>query len=274
MGSVFGKESVKEPPFEVLLERNTGKTPYELRKYGTRYGASVEYSAADTSTPFGILAKYIGVFGAPQNSGSTSIAMTAPVVMEDEGTTAAPTSIAMTAPVVMENDGKTKKMMFMLPVEYDDMSKIPKPTNPMVHVEEIPSEIGAVYRYNGSYNNKVNREKARMMGAQLLSDGVPGLTEDYVLGNFQFWGYNPPFTIPYFKRNEIWLRLNDEQANYLIDKFPGGGLKGGSSLSSSSSSSRTMSGGSVFALGLCGLIVGAYAVGFISKSRSSQYRRV
>jgi len=265
MGSVFGKESVKEPPFEVLLERNTGKTPYELRKYGTRYGASVEYSANDTSTPFGILAKYIGVFGTPQNSGSTSIAMTAPVVMEDEGTT--PTSIAMTAPVVMENDGKMKKMMFMLPIEYDDMSKIPKPTNPMVHIEEILSEIGAVYRYNGNYNNKVNREKARMMGMQLLSDDVPGLTEDYVLSNFQFWGYNPPFTIPYFRRNEIWLKLNDEQANYLIEKFPGGGLKGGSS------SSRTMSGGAMFTLGLCGLVVGAYAIGFISKSRS-QYRRV
>ncbi|KAL3816160.1 hypothetical protein ACHAXA_001647 [Cyclostephanos tholiformis] len=263
MGSVFGKESVKEPPFEVLLERNTGKTGYELRKYGTRFGASVEYSADDTSSPFGILAKYIGVFGTPQNSGSTSIAMTAPVVMENEG----PTSIAMTAPVVMGSDGEMKKMMFMLPAEYDDMSKIPKPTNPIVHIEEIPPEIGAVYRYNGLYNNKINREKARMMGMQLMADDVPGITEDFVLNNFQFWGYNPPFTIPYFRRNEIWVKLNDEQANYLIEKFPGGRLRGGSS------SSNMMSGRAMYTLGLCGLVVGAYAVGFIFKSKS-QYRRL
>ena len=265
MGSVFGKESVKEPPYEVLLERKTGKTPYELRKYGTRYAASVEYvSADDTSTPFMTLAKYIGVFGAPQNEGSTSIAMTAPVVMEQE-----PTAIAMTAPVVMETDGTSKKMMFMLPVEYDDMSKIPKPTNPVVRIEEIPSEVGAVYRYNGSFNAKINRKKAQVLGAQLMSDEVPGMTEEFVLENFQFWGYNPPFTIPYFKRNEVWLKLNDGQVNYLKEKFPNpseGKLRGGSSYSG-------MNGKTKFTLGLCGLVVGAYAVGFIFRSRT-QYRRL
>ncbi|KAL3785409.1 hypothetical protein ACHAW5_010374 [Stephanodiscus triporus] len=264
MGSVFGKETVKEPPFEVILQRNTGKTPYELRKYGTRYAASVEYASDDTSTPFGTLAKYIGVFGTPQNEGSTSIAMTAPVVMEQE-----PTAIAMTAPVVMESDGKMKKMMFMLPVEYDDLAKIPKPTNPAVHIEEIPSEVGAVHRYNGIFNTKINREKAKEMGAQLISDQVPGITEEFVLENFQFWGYNPPFTIPYFRRNEVWLKLNDEQVNYLKDKFPNtseGRLRGGSS-------SASMNGRTMFTFGFCGLVVGAFAVGFIFRSKS-QYRRL
>ena len=76
MGTVFGKESVKEPPFEVQLKRNDVKTSYELRKYGERFAASVEYSAkGDTSSPFRTLARYIGVFGTPENEGSTSIAM-------------------------------------------------------------------------------------------------------------------------------------------------------------------------------------------------------
>ena len=76
MGTVFGKESVKEPPFELQLKRNDVKTSYELRKYGERYAASVEYSAnGDTSSPFRTLARYIGVFGTPENEGSTSIAM-------------------------------------------------------------------------------------------------------------------------------------------------------------------------------------------------------
>lgn len=269
MGSVFGKETVKEPPFEVVLERKSAKTTYELRKYGERFAASVEYdNANDTGSPFRTLAGYIGVFGTPQNEGSTSIAMTAPVVMEQDSKRGGPEAIAMTAPVVMEGDGKTKKMMFMLPEEYDDMSKIPKPTNSAVHIEEIPSEIGAVHRYNGKFNDEINRQVAKELGEQLMSDGVPSITEDYVMENFQFWGYNPPFTIPAFRRNEVWVKLNDEQVNYLKEKFPAageGGLLGGSA--------STMRGRTMFSLGVCGLAVGAYAVGMVLRSRS-QYRRL
>lgn len=271
---VFGKETVEEPPFDVLLQRKgNAKIPYELRKYGERYAASVTYAnrGDDNNSPFRTLARYIGVFGTPENEGSTSIAMTAPVVMEQDDSKNTPEAIAMTAPVVMENtdDGSgMKKMMFMLPVEYDDMSKIPKPTNPNVHIEEIPSEIGVVHRYNGKFNNEINRQVAKELGAQLISDGVEGITEDYVMEHFQFWGYNPPFTIPYFRRNEVWLKLNDDQVTYLKDKFPmtEGGLKGGSGTS-------TMKGRTMFSLGVCGLVVGAYAVGFLFRSRT-QYRRL
>jgi hypothetical protein len=272
MGSVFGKESVKEPPFDILLQRKNIKTTYELRQYGERFAASVTYASGDdTSSPFGTLAKYIGVFGTAQNEGSTSIAMTAPVIMEQDGTKK-PESIAMTAPVVMENteDGKMKKMMFMLPAEYDDLSKIPKPTNPAVHIEEIPSEVGAVHRYNGKYNDESNRQVAKELGDQLMQDGVAGITEEYVMDNFQFWGYNPPFTLPYFRRNEIWLKLNDEQVKYLKETFSStsegeGRLVGGSS--------STMKRKTMFGLGACGLVLGVYAVGYLSRSRS-QYRKL
>lgn len=287
MGTIFGKESVKEPPYEVILERTTNvQTPYELRKYATRYAASVEYSDDENnnnggrSDGFRTLARYIGVFGTPQNEGNTSIAMTAPVVMEDDNDTHKknkPTSIAMTAPVVMEdhrgndgNGGGMKKMMFMLPEEYDDIAKIPKPINPAVHIERIPSETGAVHRYNGNFNSKLNTAMAKKLGEQLLSDGLVDITEKYVVDNFQFWGYNPPFTIPYFRRNEVWLKLNKEQVDFLKETFPptlseGGG---GGQYAKKMTSKKTM-----ISLGLCGLVLGAYAVGLAYRSRS-QYRRL
>ena len=276
MGSVFGKESVKEPPFEVLLERTNAKTGYEIRQYGERFAASVTYPAGgndDTGSPFRTLARYIGVFGTPENEGSTSIAMTAPVVMEKDGAAAAaPESIAMTAPVVMENsagDDGMKKMMFMLPSEYDAMDKIPKPTNPSVHIEELPKEVGVVHRYNGSMDNARNKKVAEALGSQLMEDGVAGITEEYVMDNFQFWGYNPPFCLPYFRRNEVWLKLNDDQVSYLKDKFPASNsearLVGGSP--------SGMKGSTKFALASCGLVLGAYAVGIVLKSRT-QYRRL
>ena len=106
MGSVFGKETVPEPSFEVLLERNNDHvhTSYEIRKYGERFAATCLYNADDDednmSSPFRALAGYIGVFGKPQNEGHESISMTAPVVIHQGGGTEG-TQIAMTAPVVV-----------------------------------------------------------------------------------------------------------------------------------------------------------------------------
>jgi hypothetical protein len=95
--------------------------------------------------------------------------MSASVVMEQE-----PTATAMTAPVVTEKNGTTKTMMFMLPMEYNDMSKISKPTNPVLHIKEIPLEVGAVYWCNGSFDAKVNCKRAQELGAQLMSDEEQG----------------------------------------------------------------------------------------------------
>lgn len=152
----------------------------------------------------------------------TKIAMTAPVVMENSNNKG--TQIAMTAPVVMENsndeNSNNKKMMFMLPVEYDSMDKIPKPVNPSVHIEEIPSQTGVVHVYNGRWGEARNKELAKILAEQLIQDGVPDMTEEYVLDNFQFWGYNPPFTLPYFRRNEIWVKLESQaQVDYLVNTF-------------------------------------------------------
>ena len=36
---------------------------------------------------------------------------------------------------------------------------------------------------------------------------------------YEFWGYNPPFTLPMFRRNEIWIQLDTDQVDYLINKF-------------------------------------------------------
>ena len=282
MGSIFGKQSVKEPPYEVLFRRTTGNnvdvaTPYELRKYATRYAAMVEYNSTSTSEPFRILAKYIGVFGTPQNEGKTNIAMTAPVVMEDS-TTQGPTPIAMTAPVVMENNATSssgmKKMMFMLPEEFNDLSKIPTPTNPAVQILQLPSEIGAVHTYNGQYNTAINEEKAQHLGRQLHSDGLVDMTEEYVMGHYQFWGYNPPFTIPYFRRNEIWIPLREEQARLLKERFPSSIIQHSHGVGGGSAANKTMSKTAMISLGLCGLVLSAYAVGFVLNRSRAQYRRL
>merc|ERR1712176_1523420 len=171
----------------------------------------------NTGKPFRALAKYIGVFGEAENEGSEAMAMTAPAAMERKGT-----PMAMTAPVAMENSATSdggKIMKFFLPAEYDDMKKIPKPTNPDVKITEIPPQVGVVHRYSGSLTQKLHDEKAKALSAQLREDGIDRMTEEHVMQHYQFWGFNPPFTLPMFRRNEVWLELTPEEVETLQKKF-------------------------------------------------------
>ena len=225
MGSVIGKTGVAEPAYEVLYkQQTTGSFPYEIRKYGQRFAAQASFessddSSNDRSSPFRLLAKYIGVFGTPENEGSTAIAMTAPVVMSNAGNNK-PTSIAMTAPVIMGNkDGKTKTMDFILPAEYDFLDKIPKPTNPAITIHAIPPQVGVVHQYSGSMQDDTCRDKAIQLAKQLQQDGLEGLlTEEQALQMYEYWGFNPPFTLPMFRRNEVWIPLDDKQVDALVNQ--------------------------------------------------------
>lgn len=214
MGSVIGKESVAEPAFEVLMERTQGaKTSYELRRYGERFIAEANY-AGDDNSPFRLLAQYIGVFGNPQNEASESISMTAPVTRSSNDNKGG-VSLAMTAPVIKSGGDKT--MAFVLPAEYDELSKIPKPINPAVHIKNIPSQVGVVHRYSGSMDDARSEKIALELADQLRNDGIE-ITDSHAAQSYNFFGYNPPFCLPPFRRNEVWIELTTEQAEKLVQE--------------------------------------------------------
>lgn len=233
MGIVFGKTGVLEPPFQVLLTRNYNskiQTPYEIRHYGIRFACETEYStttssssSANDSMGFRTLAGYIGVGTSPQNTASRGIAMTAPVVSSSGGGGQA---IAMTAPVVTSAVAKggnagpstAKKMAFILPQEFDSLDKIPQPTNPNVHITQIPAAKGAVHAFNGSCSDAKAKSKARELVQQLKQDGVD-IKEEEAMENFELWQFHPPFTIPMLRRNEVWIALSEEQVNDLLKKY-------------------------------------------------------
>ena len=293
MGSIIGKESVAEPAFNVLLTSSPSSSsssssssvvktmPYEIREYGKRFVAQIEYPSSsrddDTGTPFRALAQYIGVFGDAKNHGNQKIDMTAPVSMQQQqqqqqsssgSGSEKGTKIAMTAPVAMQkqtnhhpNDEKsdetspdpstttgssttTRVMKFFLPADYKDISEIPVPTNPNIKIVEIPpGEVGAVHRFSGMYSNSSNDQIAIELMKQLRSDMLMTVDGDdnnaltarnknndddlksllpdcddveNIKSQYQFFGYNPPFCIPMFRRNEVWIPLTKEQVERLV----------------------------------------------------------
>jgi len=80
MGIVFGVTGVKEPLFSVMARTSAG---YDLRQYNNYFIAQVsQKQGGGDSNGFNILARYIGVFGKPENEGATVLAMTAPVLTD------------------------------------------------------------------------------------------------------------------------------------------------------------------------------------------------
>ena len=127
MGMVFGKIAV-ETPKHTVVKSGDG---YEIREYPPAVAAEVTYDPSefkgDKDGGFMVLAKYIGVFGKPENQKPEKIAMTAPVITK-EGE-----KIAMTAPVVTKEGGggdekKTVTMQFLLPEMYKKAEDAPRPT--------------------------------------------------------------------------------------------------------------------------------------------------
>jgi hypothetical protein len=181
--SVVGVRSGTEEPRFDLLGTEAG---LEIRRYAPRLAAETLVAAdeaASRNEGFSRLARYI--FGA--NQGSTKIAMTAPVAQE-------PTRIAMTAPVAQDSTPDGYRIRFFLPAALRDP---PAPQDARVTIVEVPAETVAVLRFAGVPNPPAVAEaRARLLAA------LPA-TNWTAAGEPVAWFYDPPWTIPALRRNEV-----------------------------------------------------------------------
>ncbi|WVZ68157.1 hypothetical protein U9M48_017130 [Paspalum notatum var. saurae] len=216
MGMVLGKITVETPKHEVL---HTG-AGYEVRKYPPCVAAELTYDPkewkGDPDGGFTVLANYIGALGKPQNTKPEKIAMTAPVITTGgEGekiamtapviTTGAaggePEPVAMTAPVITDGQQAPGKvtMQFLLPSKYTKAEEAPRPTDERVVIREVPERKFGVVRFSGVATDKAVREKAEGLRAALEKDGYT------ITGPFVLARYNPPFTLPPLRTNEVMI---------------------------------------------------------------------
>jgi len=186
----FSVRNIEEPAYSVL-EKKDG---YEIREYEPYIIATVEiegtYEQALTDG-FRLIADYI--FG--NNTGKEQIAMTAPV-QETE-----PEKIAMTVPVLeTENSSTVRSISFVMPSKYT-IENIPKPNNKRVVLREVPQQRVAALSFSwGSGAGRVASKKEELLDL-LKRDSA--ITTGTPYGAF----YNPPFTPPFMKRNEILITI-------------------------------------------------------------------
>ncbi len=226
MGVVFGKIN-SEMPEHAVVYKGDG---FEVWKYPSSVAAVVDEASINPNgtlsenecinQSFRTLARYIGVFsdGENQSRRNTSqpekIAMTAPVVMTAAATGGGRTSekIAMTAPVVMsaaspEESGHGKKMAFLLPKKFATIEDAPEPTNPAVKLELVPERYEAVMGFSGffPYETAARDEKAGQLREAMAKEGIEPT------GTYSMCGYNPPFTLPFCRRNEVHYPVGENE---------------------------------------------------------------
>lgn len=182
--SVFGGAAAPEPDYDVIL----AEPPFDLRDYGELVVATTPMTDG-SGAAFGRLFDYIS--GA--NSGARDIAMTAPVLNTDAADGA---KIAMTAPVLQGREG-AREMIFVLPDGLTPQTA-PVPTDPRVTLATIPPRRVAVVRYSGFLTRRATTEEARLR--EWISR--KGLRST---GPAEVAGYNPPWTLPPYRRNEVLI---------------------------------------------------------------------
>lgn len=182
--SVVGIRATYEQPRYAVVERLDRGV--EIRAYEARVAVETAARGQQDGEAFGRLFRYIT--GA--NAGRDRIAMTAPV--ETGGRL-----IAMTIPV---EQGAAGTMRFYLPRKVAEAGP-PEPTGPGVRLVRIPPERLAVLRFSGSATPEAREMQARILTEVLDRAGRKPADPPF------FMGYDPPFTMPFLRRNEIAVRL-------------------------------------------------------------------
>jgi hypothetical protein len=190
--------AIEEPHYDVIVSQ----APFELRHYAPSLIAQtiVEGDMDEASNKgFRLIADFI--FGNNLVVGSeqaAKIAMTAPVTVEPQSS-----KIAMTAPVTIEPQlGSTQqwRIHFVMPSQYT-LANIPKPNNRAVTLHELPSKYFVVHRYSGFNTVARVQEKTDETLAWAKQQSLK------VMGTPQLSRYDPPWTLPMFRRNEIMVEV-------------------------------------------------------------------
>lgn len=186
--------ATEEPKFETL--RTDGKI--DIRRYAPLIFAETMVDgdmATASGTGFRRIASYI--FGDNER-----IALTAAVVTEPQNRAE---KIAMTVPVSIEpqrDDGsafagaRRWRIHFVMPSQYT-LATLPKPLNTEIQLREVPARTLAALIYTGTTNEITAQEKTAELLAWLKTQQIE------IIGSPQLARYNPPWTLPFLRRNEI-----------------------------------------------------------------------
>lgn len=189
--SIFGINNVPEAKYKDIKKDNN----FSVRLYAPLTEAQVtvedsNYKSA-VNKGFNYLFKYIT--GA--NISNQDIQMTAPVKIEQKSQ-----KIQMTAPVMIAENDSSWTITFVLPAQYT-LENAPKPTNDKVKLVEKPETKMAVITFSGFLDKDTIDSNTTKLKTWIKSNNYE------IVGQPEAAGYNPPWTIPFMRTNEVMIPI-------------------------------------------------------------------
>ena len=183
--------AIEEPTYSVVQKTEQ----FEVRQYTPYLVAEVVVPGPASEAGnqgFSLLGGYI--FG--KNKGERKLEMTAPVTQQ----AAPPIKLEMTAPVTQAATPGGFLVQFVMPKGYT-LATLPEPLDAKVKLREMPGNRVAVIRFSGSWSQSLYEEKLQTLRGALSAAGMATVGEPISSR------YNSPFSLPFLRRNEIWLNL-------------------------------------------------------------------
>ena len=186
--------ATEEPEFKLISEEGE----FQIREYDPKIIAQVEVEGdfdEASSRGFKLLADYI--FGNNLlDGGSKKISMTTPVEMSPMAE-----NLLMTSSILDDQVNNKWSINFVMPQEFS-LDTLPKPNNFQVNIIEVPKEKYAVIVFSGLIRESSYAEKAELLSNYLVENGLKQQ------GAIKIARYNPPWTLPFFRRNELMVRID------------------------------------------------------------------
>ena len=125
--------------------------------------------------------------------------MTAPVIQTPAPQAAV--KLEMTAPVTQTTAPGGFLVQFVMPNGYT-LATLPEPMDDRVTLREVPASRVAVIRFSGNWSQAVYQEQLNTLRSALNAANL-ATTGEAISSR-----YNSPFSLPFLRRNEIWLNLS------------------------------------------------------------------
>ena len=194
--------ATEEPEFAIVMEDGD----FAVRDYAPMIHAEVIVEAPRAEAgnrAFRTLADYIFAKGEEARD-ADSIDMTAPVTTAPAATARADTTIAMTAPVTNAPAEPGRwTVAFVMPSKWT-METLPEPVNDAIGLREQPGRRMAVVTFNGRNTDQNVMPQLERLEAWVAERGLTPA------GPAEFAFYDPPFTPPPLRRNEVMIPLAAE----------------------------------------------------------------
>jgi hypothetical protein len=166
-----------ETPQYIVRKRLEGGV--EIREYGKLIIARAVVKSKSENSAFSIIAGYI--FGGNKSG----------------------RKIAMTAPVTTSAGSGGMEMFFVMP-SGTTLKGLPKPEDSRVELAEIPARTLAVIGFSGYADDDPVKKNELMLLSILKENKMTTRGRQFLMQ------YNPPWTPPFMRRNEIGIELEGQ----------------------------------------------------------------